>query len=49
MVFKEKRSNQDLYKGALHATQEYLYYVGKADRRIIQAVVKVRWCRPCGG
>ena len=34
MIFKEIQANQDVYKGAIRAAQEYMYCVGKAGRRI---------------
>lgn len=49
MIFKEIQANQDVYKGAICAAQEYMYCVGKAGRRIIQTVVQVWWRRQGDG
>ena len=49
MAFKEKRANPNLYSSMIHAAQEYMYCMSKADRRVTKALIQVSWTRPCDG
>ena len=49
LAFKEKRPNPKLYSSVIHAAQECMCCVSKADRRVIKTLIQVRWTRPCDG
>lgn len=49
MAFKKNQPNRNLCKGIIQADCEYMFYTSKADRRLINKVVQVRWNRPNAG
>ena len=49
LAFKKKWSNPKLYNSVIHAAQEYMYCVSKADRRVTKSLIRVRWTRLCDG